>query len=431
MKRRWPAVLLSATLGLSLACNAVATPTTGERTPSPTPSPPAPTASPTTQLPLDRALCPGAGRSVALLVDATLEGRIRAGLDRFAADLCGAGYAVVERIDSWTSPPDVRGFLAALYDETGGGLTGAILIGDLPYVYQYFTTESFNPSFPSTWHEGLTFQYYADLDGVFETSPGHESPLGNSPSYDVHSGEVDWEIWIGVLPLYRADLAATAEAINRYFDKNHAYRAGEYDLPRAYLEIDEFAIAETAEEHEEILAWRTSGEYAWTPFSEAEDASFFFESPTAGLTVDQGYQALSDGVADFAVLASHGTYAASGSIDIEWVESNPVRTAFLFSGACSTGEIDRPETFLASALYSPTSKVLVAHGTTSESGGFGNNENGFYGRNIATALAAGESYGDAILGHVNVPLEWPWSDDREFHFALQIILGDPTLGLHQ
>ncbi len=439
--------MLAGMLALSLACNAVATPTAPDPalspTPSPaaptapdpasspTPSPAAPTASPTVQLPLDREPCPGAGRAGALLVDAALESRIRAGLDQFAADLCGSGYSVVERVAEWASPPDVRTYLADTYGETDQRLAGAILIGDLPYVYQYFTTESLNPSFPDTWHEALTFQYYADLDGVFEASPGHTSPFGHPYSFDVHSGAVDCEIWIGVLPLYKGDPAATAEAINRYFDKNHAYRAGEYDLPRAFLEVDEFSVATTAGEHEQMLEWHRSGVYAWTPFSDSADASIYFESSTAGLSVDQGYQALSDGVADFAALASHGTWAASGRIDIEWVESRAVRTVFLVSGACSVGEIDRPDTFLASVLYSPTSTVLVAHGTTSESGGMGTNENGFYGHNIATALSAGESYGDAFLGHVNVPLLWPWSEDRELHFALQVILGDPTLTLRQ
>src|SRR5262249_17810381 len=148
-----------------------------------------------------------------------------------------------------------------------------------------------------------------------------------------------------------------------------------------------------------------------------------------GLTVDRGYADLSAGVADFTDLDAHGYWGASGKIDIAWVEKNPVRTAFFWSNGCAVGNLDYPDNFLTSSLYSPTSMVLVAKGTTNNSGGMGTNENGYFGRNIATALAAGESLGSALLDHVNVPLISPWSIDREFYGATTVVLGDPTLKL--
>jgi hypothetical protein len=59
----------------------------------------------------------------------------------------------------------------------------------------------------------------------------------------------------------------------------------------------------------------------------------------------------------------------------------------------------------------------------------GTNSDGFFGHNIATALDAGASIGDAVVGHVNVPLVYPWDGSREFHFATPVLLGDPTLRL--
>jgi len=41
------------------------------------------------------------------------------------------------------------------------------------------------------------------------------------------------------------------------------------------------------------------------------------------------------------------------------------------------------------------------------------------------------SLGRALLDHNNVPLIYAWSEDRELHFATNIILGDPTLTLQQ
>jgi hypothetical protein len=74
--------------------------------------------------------------------------------------------------------------------------------------------------------------------------------------------------------------------------------------------------------------------------------------------------------------------------------------------------------------------VLVAKGTTNDSGGMGNNTNGYFGANVATALSQQLSLGEAILSHVNVPLVKPWADSREFQIATTSVLGDPSLRLH-
>ena len=102
---------------------------------------------------------------------------------------------------------------------------------------------------------------------------------------------------------------------------------------------------------------------------------------------------------------------------------------FFWSDGCAVGDLDHRENFLTSVLYSPTSLVLAAKGTTNNSGGMGSNQNGFYGHNVAVALSRGGSLGEALLEHVNVPLIWPWSESREFHLATSVILGDASLKL--
>lgn len=126
---------------------------------------------------------------------------------------------------------------------------------------------------------------------------------------------------------------------------------------------------------------------------------------------------------------SHGSYAQAGRLTIPDVETMPIRTVFFWSSGCAVGDVDHAENVLTSIVYSPTSEVLVGKGTTNNSGGMGNNTNGFYGHNVAAALAAGAAFGDAILAHVNVPLVYPWSDDREFHLGTLVLIGDPTLRL--
>jgi hypothetical protein len=195
------------------------------------------------------------------------------------------------------------------------------------------------------------------------------------------------------------------------------------------VQITEHHSAATSAEHDQLLASLMTGEYSWTPFSEAPDALFYFNSTSSGLTAAQGYADMSAGVADFVVADAHGYYGGHGQIDVAWVEANPVNTTFFWSNGCAVGNLDYADNFLASVLYSPTSAVLVAKGTTNNSGGMGTNENGFFGHNIATAMSQGQSLGQAVLGHVNVPLRWPWSDSRELHYGTNVILGDPTLGL--
>jgi hypothetical protein len=168
-----------------------------------------------------------------------------------------------------------------------------------------------------------------------------------------------------------------------------------------------------------------TGQYAWTPFSSAPDARLYFNGPT--VSVNDGYAALSAGAADITVTETHGDHTLSGMIDIRWVESRPVRTVLYWTGGCSVGNLEYPENFLTSIVYSPTSEVLAAYGSTGDSGGVGTNREGFYGHNVAVRLAAGANLGQAFLGHINVPLIPPWDKNREYHYSLSIFIGDPTL----
>lgn len=379
----------------------------------------------------NRMVCGWGERLVVLLVDPALAAGIQTSLDGYTADLCSEGYSVVERVEEFPDPPTLRSALQDLFYHPDLDLQGALLIGDHPYAYQYFTVEYANPDLPPNSEEVISTQYYSDLDGVFLMSDDFVSPGGHPDSFDIHQGEVDWEIWIGVLPLYRGDDQLTISAVNSYLAENHAYRAGEVDLPRAFLNVNEHYRAADQAEYEQYLQFMRSGQYAWTPFSEEEFARFYFNAPSEGLSAMQGYEDLSDGYADFAVLSAHGSWRAHGLLDLTWLNRHPLRTIFFWSNGCAVGNLDYPQNFLTEALYHPDSRVLVAKGTTNNSGGLGTNQEGFFGHNIAVRLGQGMGLGKAVLGHVNVPLIEPWAGDRELHFATSIIFGDPTLKLRK
>ncbi len=433
-ERRW--FWIAGSIGIGLACNlavgitplpaATSSPNRPENAlEAPSATRALPTATATAFPSYEKSFCEDRTTAVALIVDPGLVDAVRANLDRFEADLCADGYRVIERSLDFAAPPDLRAYLADLYARTQGALEGAIFLGSVPFAYQSVQAESSNPDTKPPVEEVISFQYYSDLDGEFSASAGYRSQGGHEYSFDQHTGEVDWEIWTGVFPLYRGDDAQTVEALNRYFDKNHRYRTGQYAIPEAFRLIGEHYTAATAAEQTNLMNILRSGQYSWTPLSNAPTARIFFNGPT--LSVKDGYADLSAGTADITVTETHGDYTMSGMINIDWVESQPVRTVLFWTDGCSVGNLDHPENFLTAIVYSPTSEVLVAKGSTSDSGGLGTNLEGFYGHNVAVRLVAGKNLGQAILGHVNVPLISPWSESREFHFSMLILIGDPTL----
>ena len=374
-------------------------------------------------------VCSGGPRSVVVIAEHQLALAVREELTRFETDICDDGYAVIELRDDFAAPTELRSRLAQIHSRPGVGLAGALLIGDIPHAYQWIEFRPTNPAIPATTQEVISLQYYADLDGVFSRSAGYVSPGGHTHSFDEHTGAIDWEIWVGVLPLHDDSREKTAESLRRYFTRNHVYRATAPAFARPFLEINEHFSPANQSESDAMLSGLLTGQYAWTPLSALPAARVYFDSPFAGISVAAGYASLAAGGADLTVVDAHGFWGASGQLSIADVESDPVHTTFFWSNGCAVGDIDRPANFLTSIVYSATSSVLAAKGTTNDSGGMGTNATGFFGHNVATAMAAGASLGDAVLSHVNVPLAWPWSLSREFHYATPIIVGDPTLRL--
>jgi hypothetical protein len=219
------------------------------------------------------------------------------------------------------------------------------------------------------------------------------------------------------------------DGINRYLDRNHAFRSGELTLPKSFLLVDELLSAGTQAEYDRIMAYERSGPYAWTPLSNGPNAHIYFKSAQPSVSVSEGYVQLSAGVSDITVLQAHGSYQSSGQIDVGWVTGHYVRTLMIWSDACAVGNLDHPDNLLSAILYSPTSSVVIAKGTTNNSAGMGTNRNGYFGHNIASSIASGGSVGEAVVGHVNVPLVAPWAETREFHFGTVVLLGDPTIRL--
>lgn len=377
----------------------------------------------------EKTICSSSSQSIVLIVDPDFSNTIQTKLTQYENDLCKE-YNVIEKTEKFNSPLALRSYLQDLYGKTQ--LVGAVFIGDYPHAYQWITLNSANPNIASMSEEALSLQYYEDLDGSFKKSENYKS-LGNYEySFDIHDGEVDWEIWVGVLPYYKGDVTATAEALNRFFDKDHVYKTSGSGIPRAFAQINEHMTFDPTDDSSftQLLQTYRTNIYSWTPFSDSFASRFYVNGNVPeDNSIDTGYKDLTIGVADFTSIAAHGFYGGSGKTDISWVEKNSIQTIFYWNDACAIGNLDVKDNFLTSVLYKTNSEVLVAKGATNNSGGMGSNTNGFYAHNIATSLTAGKSIGQAVLDHVNVPLAYPYDQDREFLFTTFILLGDPTLKL--
>ncbi|MBS3752744.1 MAG: hypothetical protein KGY46_05070 [Anaerolineales bacterium] len=399
-----------------------ATPTS-TAAPSPTVTP-SPTATPF--------VCREFQESVALLVEEIYLQPLKAELDQFTRDLCQDGYqAILHPVGSET-PQEIRGYLQELYfEQTDETLAGAILIGDIPNPYLQIRVDYLGDRSPR-YDELISLWYYSDLDGEFALSDDYQpldgqEPLGE-PIFDIHPEQMEWEIWVSVLPPYLGDVNETVSALERYFKKNHAYRVGEIDLPRRYIYVTHYE-ATTQEDHDEFVYHLLEGNLNWSALKGDGEPLLFFNSEPGGLSEMEGYQAISEGQADVAVVIGHGNVGSVLKINNPWLEANQMQTNFLWTHSCSVGNLDNQYNILSQITYHPHSLVLFTSGNTCDAGGFGINQNDPGTTTLAVELSQGATLGEAILKLTNTPLVNNSARNPELVFGPKIYFGDLTLRL--
>ena len=164
---------------------------------------------------------------ICILVNSSLYGLILPSLDRYVLELTGEGYTVEVDTASGGTPADLRTFLQTKY---AAGMDGCLLIGDLPV--PWFETDFGDPPEHAEFPIDL---FYMDMDGAFMDFDGDDL-------YDVHTGNVAPEIWLGRLTASPLTLGGYDEAslLEYYFDKNHRYRSGLFPAAeRALVYIDD------------------------------------------------------------------------------------------------------------------------------------------------------------------------------------------------
>jgi len=169
--------------------------------------------------------------NIEIVVNPTLyaSGEITASLNQYIADVQAQGHTPILTTSAFADAAALRSHLANRYNTDG--LDGAVFIGDMPNARYEATDIS---TFPCD-------LYYMDLDGSW-TDTDSDSYLD---THEAGTGDELPEIFLGRIAagcgvsLYPG--STEASLLNQYFQKNHAYRAGQLSVAPdglAYVDDD-------------------------------------------------------------------------------------------------------------------------------------------------------------------------------------------------
>lgn len=147
---------------------------------------------------------------IIVFVNYSLYPKIKPALDRYVRDLAYEGYfAEIYRVESH-SPAALRRLLQSQQQ----ALVGTLMIGNLPVAWYEMTITE-----PELSYKFFPCDlYFMDLNGQWQDSD-------NDNKFDIHSGWIQPEIWLG--RLWTPDENGNnAELINDYFERNHLFRTG-------------------------------------------------------------------------------------------------------------------------------------------------------------------------------------------------------------
>lgn len=326
---------------------------------------------------------------VHVYVDSVTYHEIQANFDQFILDLQADGYSVsVTR--SWNQTAEfIRSILQSEY--ASSGLVGAIFVGDVPAAWME-TFLYYRSHFPTDY-------FYMDLDGAWSD---HDA----DGFYDNLSGNLEPEIWTGRITPSACVFGDEAELLNRYFEKNHAYRTGSLSLPdRAlgYMECSWYPEIETY----------LNSVYGEVTFVEDEDTTTALDYKCR---LTQGYEwvhLLAHSSPWGSTFYLYGeTYGGGSVFSYEMPHVNP-QANFVVLNACSNAKYTETNNLGQSYLFGSDYVVAVIGETRIM---YGDNFDDLY-----AGLGSGKNLGEAFLDWIWWRYEWFWGCN---------IFGDPTLKPH-
>jgi len=168
-----------------------------------------------------------------IVVNSSIYDSLLPDLQLLKTDIEADGYSV--RIDTASFENTINGAIALRNHLISiDGLSGAILIGDLPVPWYQMINRFFDGR--DDYEEFPIDLYYMDLDGVWLDTlkyVGGQFIPGSDSIFDTHEGECGPEIWVSRLTT--SPLGDEVKLIRDYIDRAHRYREGTLILPDSAL----------------------------------------------------------------------------------------------------------------------------------------------------------------------------------------------------
>ena len=338
----------------------------------------------------------------AVIVNSSLYSQISTSVATYIDDLVLDGYTVDLFTASYGTPFELR---THLYSQYNLGMTGCLLVGDLPVPW-YELTNCFdygeNEQFPCDY-------YYMDLDGIF--TDGDSDGM-----FDYHGGDMFPEIYVGRLTASTLTMSGADEVylIQNYFRKNHDYREGKFRANyRGLMFVDDDWVydAEYWNENLGMVYCGTTLEY-----DEYETIDVLYESH-----ICQGFEFVqvcvhSNPWAHYFNAGLHGDGGVTQNTEIRGFDAPGI---FYNLFACSNAR------YIEDDYMGGWYAFTTDHGMTA----LGSTKTGsmlyfdiFYG-----ALSQGANMGEAFRDWFAEISSWGWWFDNQCWFYGMTLIGDPTL----
>ncbi|HEX8373324.1 MAG TPA: hypothetical protein VF585_11120, partial [Chthoniobacterales bacterium] len=339
---------------------------------------------------------------IVLLVDNTMTTSLAAQLWRLETDLRGDGWTVLRHdVSPTASVTSVKALITSAYDADPANVKAVFLFGRIPVPYSGAMKPDAHDDHYGAWPADC---YYGEMDGTWtDTSvnvPGtwkFGNRIKNAPGdgkFDQNtipgSGNQRIELMVGRVDLSSLPAFSTlseTQLLQRYLNKDHAWRQGTLTVNRRGLVDENFNLAERSG----AGGFRMLGAL----FGAANTSSLDYAST----------------LSSNAYLASYGdgggeVNSCGGVVNTSQFASSDYRTVFTFLFGSYFGDWDTSDNLVRAALASPTYTLASTWGARPSP--------------VYHTLGMGDPIGAGVRMTQN-------TGSGAIHIAL---MGDPTLRLH-
>ncbi|HUS37470.1 MAG TPA: hypothetical protein VM680_19135 [Verrucomicrobiae bacterium] len=353
---------------------------------------------------------------VLLLVRDNIAGAIGGELEQFRKDLIAEGWEVLRQdISGGATPPQVRAAIQAVYNNTGGSLRQVILVGHIAVAYSGNIMPDGHANHKGAWPAD---GYYADVNGTWTDSSVNTKTAERESNWNVpgdgkfDQGEYPAELKLAVGRIDFSDMTCYANKANarsevdltrQYFNKNHAYRMGQWQIARRGLVLDNFGLRDT----------NGVSASAWANF-----AAYFGASANSRMDLNTYFSRLTSETALWTWSAGGGSYYYSSGVGTsDDFALKDVNVVFFLSLGSYFGDWNNESNWLRAALGS--GKILASVYSGIPRGNF---------HKMALGGTIGESF---LITQNNNFSDGYLPDTQGTHEVHQALLGDPTLRMSQ